>query len=358
MRLCKIFRNLVCLPAAVLLSVRPACADLPSGADYQMESSVIDNGGGEKLTGGEYLSKASIGQNGLPAGCGLSNGGEYANRNGFYNPPHFTYQGGLPVLLSMASGDARIALPADSVDKRVFDITLNKNPMTQPVIADPGKIRNATEKMIHNEGQWSQVLPNDLAELAMFDEQDYYTRPLANRGVLSLRYKDDNNDGILDGSNPPVRVETLNAWTLDEALNSWVRLQDAGEYKADKMLTVYFGMPGVYALLGALDQTVKNVFAFPVPFRPNGPQAGAGPGQTGTEAEGITFLNVPQNGHIEIYTLDGRLVKKIGIPDNISLQKIKWDVKTASGERTASGVYIWRVVSGSNAKTGKLMVIW
>jgi hypothetical protein len=117
-------------------------------------------------------------------------------------------------------------------------------------------------------------------------------------------------------------------------------------------------MPGVYAVIGAIDDSVRDVFAFPVPFRPNGPQAGTGQGQTGTEAAGITFTNVPQSGRIEIYTLDGRLVTKIAIPAGLIMPEVKWDVRTAGGERAASGVYIWRVVAGGNAKTGKLMVIW
>jgi len=124
------------------------------------------------------------------------------------------------------------------------------------------------------------------------------------------------------------------------------------------MLFSYFDKPGVYALLGTVDESVKDVYAFPVPFRPAGPDAGAGAGQTGTEAEGITFNNVPQTGDIEIYTLDGRLVRKLPIPAGLVLPKLKWDARTAGGDRAASGVYLWRVVSGSNSKTGKLMLIW
>ena len=116
--------------------------------------------------------------------------------------------------------------------------------------------------------------------------------------------------------------------------------------------------PGVYALLGMVDESVKDVYPFPVPFRPNGPQAGTGSGQSGTDADGITFINVPQAGAIEIYTLDGRLVRKLAIPAGLPIPKLKWDVRTAGGDRAASGVYLWRAVSGSNSKTGKLMVIW
>ena len=257
-----------------------------------------------------------------------------------------------------ASGEIQVFLPADSVNgKEMFDITLNKEPVEKPVAVDPYKILNATEKMVYNDGEWAQLYSNNLSEMAIFDEQGFSTS-LAKRGVMNISYKDVNNDGILDGSNPPVRVNTLSTWILDESVDSWVRMPGSGADAGSKTMTVYFGMPGVYAVLGAQDQSVSNVKAYPVPFRPNGPQAGIAQGQTGTEAGGITFDNVPQGGNISIYTLDGRLVKKIEIPEVLSIQTMNWNVRTASGERVASGVYIWRVVSGSNSKTGKLMVIW
>ena len=334
-------------------------AYLVSGGDIQLISSVIDNGGGSKLEGGEYSARGAIAQPVMPDNSGAG-GGNYVNRTGFYNPPHFTYQAGLPVVFSMASGDITITLPPNSVEKDVFDITMNKNPVSQPMTVDPNKITYANEKMVYNEGAWSQLFPNNLSEMSIFDEQDFYSKTLANRGTMSIRYRDDNNDGILDGSNPMVRVDSLNTWGLDEVLNSWVQLPGAGVDENSKMIVSYLDKSGVYALLGSLVQSIPSTFkAFPVPFRPNGPQAGAGIGQTGTEAGGITFEGVPQTGNIEIYTLDGRLVKKLPIPNNLIWPyQVIWNVKTASGDRAASGVYIWRVVSGGNAKTGKLMVIW
>ncbi|MBI4349839.1 MAG: T9SS type A sorting domain-containing protein [Elusimicrobia bacterium] len=353
----KTFWNFLTL---LLLARAACCAALPSGADYQLAASVVDGGGGERMTGGEYAAKGSVGQSALPANPGLSGSGEYSNRTGFYNPPHFTYQAGLPVVLSMASGDIRLTLPPNSVAKDVFEITMNKDPLEQPLAVDPGKITDANGKMVNNEGAWSGLFPNNLSEMSIFDEQDFFTEPLAGRGVLNLRYRDDNNDGILDGSSPPVRVDSLSAWGLDETLDSWVQLPGAGADPEAKMLTVYFDKPGVYALLGSLVESIPSSFkAFPVPYRPYGPQAGAGQGQTGTEAGGITFEGVPQTGRIEIYTLDGRLVRKLAIPDNLTFPyRVVWDVRTVSGGRAASGTYIWRVSSGGNAKTGKLMVIW
>ena len=360
LRLC-LAPSVVALFAAVFLFPQPALfADLlPSGGDYQMEYSVIDNGGGEKLTGGEYTARGSAPRNYSPDNLGALSGGEYVNRVGFYNPPHFIYQGGLTTVLPMSS-NAQITFPPDSVDKRVFDITVNRDPRGRPLLVDPDKITEAISKIIHNEGLWAQPVSNNLMEVAIFDEQDYYGKPLAKRGVLAMRYNDANGDGLVDGSNPPVRVNTLTAWALDEPRSTWVELPGTNADPASQTVTAYFDAPGVYAILGAQDLSIsRNFKAYPVPFRPNGPQAGAGAGQTGTESDGITFKNAPQGGNIEIYTLDGRLVRKLDIPGDLAMPySVKWDVRTASGNKAASGVYIWRVKSETSVLTGKLMVIW
>jgi len=359
--LSKAILHILCPLAAVLLCAKPSLfASLPSGGEYQMESSVVDNGGGEKMTGGEYLAKGSMAQIHMPDNMGASSGGEYVNRVGFYNPPYFTYQKGLTTVLPVTSNNAQLSFPPDSVDKEMFDITLNRDPVGRPLFVDPSKINEAIQKIVNNEGRWAQPATNNLMEVAIFDEQSFYTKPLANRGSLVMHYNDANNDGLVDASYPPVRVNTLTAWGLDETHNTWVELPGSGADMASQTITSYFDAPGVFAMLGAQDLSIsRNFKAYPVPFRPNGPQAGAGRGQTGTEAAGITFENAPQAGDIEIYTLDGRLVRKIAIPDNLGWPySVNWDVRTASGNKVASGVYIWRVKSDTNVKTGKLMVIW
>lgn len=327
-----------------------------------MLSSVIDNGGGAYASGGDYLSKGSVAQAHMPDNIGVVKGGGYSNRVGFYNPPYFTYQRALASNLQSGSGNFTVTLPPNSVGMDVFDITMNKDPVSRPLNVEPDKIAAATDKMLFNEGDWARIDSGNLAEMAIFDEEDYFTGPLANKGLLTMRYQDANNDGVLDGSNPPVMVDTLNTWMLDEVLDSWVQAPSAGVDRDLKTLTVYLAGTGVYAMFGALDQAVANVKAYPVPFRPNGPRAGTGAGQTGAEGScdkcGIIFENIPQTGRIEIYTLDGRLVRTLAIPANLMVQKLTWDVKNSSGQKAASGVYIWRLVSGSNAKTGKLMVIW
>ncbi len=353
----RLYLGLLCACALLRVPV-PAVALISSSGDYLLESSVRDGGGGAPLAGGEYVAKGSAGQISVPAGPGNSVSGGYVNRGGFYNPPHFTFQKGLVAVVNFNSGSASLSLPPGAVDKEVFDITLNRNPASEPLQVAPGTIDSANSKMEHNEGGWSRLFSSHITEMSLFDEQDAWERPFAKSGFLSMRYKDDNGDGMLDGSNPPVRVETVRAWALDESMAMWTKLPASSSDRASRTVTVPFMTPGVYSLLGMLDESVKDTYAYPVPFRPGGPDAGLGAGQTGTEAEGITFTNVPQVGDIEIYTLDGRLVRKLPITAGLAIPKLKWDVRTAGGSRAASGVYIWRVVSGSNSKTGKLLVIW
>lgn len=343
---------------ACLLAPLPSGALISSSGEYQLESSVRDNGGGGLVSGAGYTSRGSAGQNTIPEGRGNSVSGEYVNRAGFYNPPYFTFQKGLVSVVNFNAGSASLTLPPGAVEKETFDITLNNDPSAQPLNVDPGLINSANGKMEQNEGSWSRLFPNNIVEMSLFDEQNIWDKPFARSGSLLMRYPDADGDGILDGSNPPVRVDTIKTWALDEELAMWAKLPASALDRVSRTITVPFMSPGVYALLGMVDESVKDTYAFPAPFRPNGPRAGSGAGQSGTEADGITFANVPQTGDIEIYTLDGRLVRKLTIPAGLTIPKLKWDVRTASGDRAASGVYLWRVVSGSNSKTGKLMIIW
>ena len=343
-------------PAAfIFYNVGPIFGFVSSGNDYIMESSNLVSGG-ELASGGEYTSKGALSQIHLPADAGTS-AGEYVNRVGFYNPPYFTYQRGLPIQLSFDSGNVELVLPANSVDKSAFDISINKDAVANPVITDSAKITNANLKMETNEGAWSRLYSGNISEMVVFDEQSFWTESFSSDGLLAMSYDDVDNDGILDGSNPPVRVNTLQAWALDDERSMWVKMPSANLDTGLKKIMVPCSSPGVYVLLGQVEDSVKDVYAYPVPFRPNGPNAGIGAGKTGTEAMGIIFTNVPDVGNIEIYTIDGRLVKKIAIPSNLNPAILTWDVKNENGTKAASGVYIWRVVSGDNSKTGKLMVI-
>lgn len=346
---------LLCLSAALATADGLFAAN--TGGEYQLDSFSAGVGGGTVLSGGEYASRGAVAQPVLPPEASLRRGGDYSDRAGFYNPPHLTYQRSLATTLAFPGTNSSLTLPPGSIEMDTFDIALNRNSGSSQLSVDQSKIDLANSRLAINEGAWALPLTGNITETCIFDDQGSWDQPFKKPGYLTLSYRDDNGDGIIDGSNPPMRADTARVWGLDEDRDMWVKLPPSGLDAAANTITIPLQGPGVFAIVATVDDSVKNVYAYPVPFRPNGGAAGIGAGRTGTAAGGITFSGLPQTGRIEIYTLDGMLVKKIAI-ENPATAEIKWDVKNSAGEKVRSDVYIWRVISGSNVKAGKLMIIW
>jgi len=98
---------------------------------------------------------------------------------------------------------------------------------------------------------------------------------------------------------------------------------------------------------GVSSTDVSRAYAFPVPFR-------SSRGDTF-----MTFTNLPIQCEIAIYTISGELVRKIHHDDATSLTpgQEKWDLKTPGGEAIFSGVYLYRITSGSDHAQGQLIVV-
>lgn len=329
-----------------------------SGGGASVEDSVMDAGGGARLSGGGFEISGLFGQAVLPTGSTASlRGGGAEVRRGFYDPPRFTLQGPLGYVLTSADGAAALTLAPNAVGRPSFDAALRRDPLSAPLAVDPAKIARANAKMQANNGPLAQVRPADIWELQLLDEGGFFGGTLAQSGQLRLAYQDADADGIVDGTSPPLRVKTLGLWMLDENMEMWVKVPGAQADPAAKTVAAPLGHLSVFAMIGGADSSVSDAYAFPVPFRPHGPNAGTGAGQTGTEAAGITFTNLPSEGTIEIWTLDGRLVRRLDIPPNLAPARLSWDAKTRNGGAAASGVYLWRVVSGGNSKTGRLVIV-
>jgi len=173
-------------------------------------------------------------------------------------------------------------------------------------------------------------------------------------GTLTLPFVDDNNDGLLDSGPVPVRVNTLAIWWLDEAHSRWVRLPGSTVNVSSKTVTAAVGHLSVFAVMGGPFMDPGELFAYPVPWRPFGPRAGEGAGNTGTTTGGITFTNLPDMATIRIYSLSGQLVRVLEhrIGPNES-----FDVRSDSGAILATGTYVYVIDSNGTKKSGKLVVI-
>lgn len=329
-------------------------ATISTSQDYELVNSDIANSSSFS-TGGDFSVEGSLGESFATDTAYYS--ADYTLRSGFYNPPHFQFQKGVKVTFKWKD-DIAIDFPPNTVKLERFDI-LWKEDVDNPDISE------ATRKLSKIKG--AQILPARSFNFAFFDEEDITTK-FTKKGRISVRIEDNDEDGYVDGQR--IRLKTLAGYLYDDKYKLWAKATgDSVDYYGSYAIVNFDAFSGgIFGIMGDIDTSVKDVYAFPVPFRPNGPKAGVCSGCTGTDEDGITFYNLPQQGYIEIYTVDGRLVKKILIDETTLLENngigmVKWDTKNEAGEKVVSGVYIWRVVSGNdtlgyrNTKTGKLVII-
>jgi len=71
----------------------------------------------------------------------------------------------------------------------------------------------------------------------------------------------------------------------------------------------------------------------------------------------VTFANLPAGSTVKIFTVSGHLVKTLG-PGPSALGTLLWDLTTDSGDKAASGVYVFLVKDAQGDKThGKVALI-
>ncbi len=264
----------------------------------------------------------------------------------------------------------QLHLPPNAMDQD-FTLQMELNP-TNFTTTDLGVIQRATEKAYRESNGYRFPIPGGIVEIALTDVNGNPIHPtLKKQGQLVHLYGVSNGqsinsiqaqggpslqipDPLNPQSNRTILANTLRIFVLDTRTETWFRLPTND---VDVFLSQVEGGVqrfGVFAAMGAPSTDVNEVVAFPVPWRPNGPNAGLGSGQTGTEAGGITFGNIPQEGSIKIIDLQGALVREINL-NGSPLET--WDAQNANGEKVASGTYYWIAESAGNRKTGKLMVI-
>jgi len=91
---------------------------------------------------------------------------------------------------------------------------------------------------------------------------------------------------------------------------------------------------------------VPTAFAFPVPFKPS-------LGHTN-----ITFVNLPSEADIKVFTINGELVKEISHSDaNGSPGQEVWDVTNNSGQPLGSDVFFYLITAEGQTTKGKILVV-
>ncbi|MFA5975338.1 MAG: Ig-like domain-containing protein [Elusimicrobiota bacterium] len=241
-----------------------------------------------------------------------------------------------------------VHVPSDALSD-YSTLLFSQDPLNKPLQVDPAILQTANEKAQATGGPYRTPLA--ISEICAYNLQGVPINSLHKPVYFSI------NTNNMDSTIPPlVRSRTLALWALDTEHQLWVKIpasQAEGTH-----VTAPITRFSVFALMGSADGSAVDVYVFPTPWRPHGPNTGTGSGQTGTEAAGLTFANLPSECAIRIYTLSGELVRQIHHSDVTgSMGREKWDGNTTGGGHAASGVYLWRVESSTDGKTGKLMII-
>jgi len=182
---------------------------------------------------------------------------------------------------------------------------------------------------------------------------DRYVEDFGNTVTITIPFPDHDNDGFVDNTSPLVREESLALWRLSESTDEWIRVKGSKVKSSDNTVEAVISSLAdnrtVYIIKGRAETNLDEPYCYPNPFKPNSDL-----GHTD-----ITFANLSPSPEpvITIYTISGRLVKKLESDSN-SRDRIRiWDVTNNSGKKVASGIYIYILDNGTELKKGKLVII-
>jgi hypothetical protein len=266
-----------------------------------------------------------------------------------------------PLRASAAFG-AVAAISSDSLSIRIPPNSLgdysalihSRDPIQNPLRVDPQIIQEANRKALASVGPYRS--PLWIEEINAYNAKGEWLGPLSRPAEITIDY----GAGALVSGSPAglIRPQTLALWVLDETHHLWVKIPGNRNSPALGRMTTPVAHFSVFALMGGPEGSAADSYVFPVPWRPHGPKTGGGIGQTGTDADGLIFTNLPSECSIKIYTLAGDLVREIHHSDTGGvIAQERWDATTTHGDKVASGVYLWRVESSVDAQSGKLMII-
>ncbi|MFI5370915.1 MAG: hypothetical protein ACHQ52_05090 [Candidatus Eisenbacteria bacterium] len=94
---------------------------------------------------------------------------------------------------------------------------------------------------------------------------------------------------------------------------------------------------------------VEDVWVVPNPYR-------ASEAWDLNGASEVHFTNLPKQAHIQIFTVAGDLVRELDHNDPVRDFE-RWDLKNSNGLDVASGIYMFRVTSGSFHRQNRFIVI-
>ncbi|MCX5782501.1 MAG: hypothetical protein NT145_07365, partial [Elusimicrobia bacterium] len=174
---------------------------------------------------------------------------------------------------------------------------------------------------------------------------------------LVIPYPDRDGDGFLDTMFPPIEIDSLKICALNVETMKWEIVP--GEQiidKINKTISVKLSHFSVYALasFAPFSQNLESVNVYPNPYSP-----GSGTRfDNSSLGEGIVFDKLTAKAKVRIFNVAGELVAELDETDGDG--RYLWDIRNQSGNKVASGVYIYLVTNpddNSQKAKGKFAII-
>ncbi|RKY00135.1 hypothetical protein DRP77_11970, partial [Candidatus Poribacteria bacterium] len=165
-----------------------------------------------------------------------------------------------------------------------------------------------------------------------------YGGRLIKPALITLSYPEFTDDPSVEGK---VRIFRLN-----EEAGVWELLPGVQRVDPDRnTVSAYTDKLSLFRVaVLELPGTVDKVVAYPNPYIRGRSRSG-----------GIHFVKLPERATILIYTLDGKLVRRIETEPGMG--RAFWDLKNEAGREVDSGLYIYVVKCETGIKRGRLVVI-
>ncbi len=239
------------------------------------------------------------------------------------------------------SGAVVVGIPANTFLED-YVMQVSTNPQAQPAgpVNASSLIVEANQKIIRNSDDKKRTpVPGTLIQLAVTNQSGQALYP---QRPISLTFQFNESNGYVSHMSESVRVNTLAVYGLNENTGLWVKLPSQMDSEAGTV-TAQAGAYSVFAVMGQLDTSLIDAFAYPVPFEPS-------QGHTS-----IYFTNLAQSAVIQIYSMTGHQVRTLYESDGDA--QYAWDARDEEGRPVASGVYYYVIKSATDKKTGRLMII-
>jgi|GEM_PF-2436553 len=177
---------------------------------------------------------------------------------------------------------------------------------------------------------------------------------------VSVPYPDANDDGIVDGTDPPVLASSLKLYVLNENTALWGLVPNSSVDLVHHLVTGPISHLSIFTALGTAGSAaadLSHVLVYPIPYRPTGGDPNRGkPYSAGDPTSGIIFDHLPNAVTIDILTITGRRVARLST--TASSGKVRWNAQNDSGQDAASGGYVAVLSSpGCGTITRKLIIV-